>query len=83
MIAIRKNKVKKNGNSVTIELPDNFPGEEVDAILWPSNEEAAVSDSMSEADLKKWREDLIKFYSGYSINLKEHPLNREELYDRP
>jgi len=82
MISIRKNRIRKKGNSVTVELPENFPGEEVDVIVMPSDE-SANNKQLSEAEVTEWRNDLIRYCEQFSIDLSKHPFNRDELYDRP
>ena len=58
MEAIRKEKVKRIGSKITVELPDEFKAEEVDVIILPSK-----GDSLSiekPIDVVEWRKDLIK-----------------------
>jgi hypothetical protein len=44
MEALQIKRVKRNGRQLTADLPDNFIAEEVDIILWPSNEEVALTE---------------------------------------
>jgi ribosomal protein S17E len=39
MEAIRRQKVKRTGRQVTVELPDDFKAEEMEVIILPSTEE--------------------------------------------
>lgn len=56
MEAIKKTRIKRSGNQLIVTLPDTFKAEEVDILIWPSNEEVpAPAKSLSE-DLLQWPE---------------------------
>ncbi len=81
MEAIRKEKVKRIGSKITVELPDEFKAEEVDVIILPSK-----GDSLSiekPIDVVEWRKDLIKEFSQFNVDLSNLKYTRDELYDRP
>lgn len=82
MQAIRKEKVKRIGRQITIELPDDFKAEEVDLIIWPSTDEPEEI-ARDPIKLDKWREELKQFYSTFNVDLSNFKFNRDELYDRP
>ncbi len=54
MEAIKKTRVKRNGNKITLTLPDSFTAEEVDVLIWPSND-------TTETPVKRMREDLLNW----------------------
>ncbi|HRJ30824.1 MAG TPA: hypothetical protein PLV21_15340 [Cyclobacteriaceae bacterium] len=78
MEAIRRKKVKRIGKKIIIELPDSFKANEVDLIIWPSQEEKTEN----KVDTKLWKKNLTKFYADFNINVSKFKFNREELYDR-
>ena len=82
MQAIRKEKVKRIGRQITVELPDDFKAEEVDLIIWPSTDEREEI-ARDPVKLDKWREELKQFYSTFNVDLSNFKFNRDELYDRP
>lgn len=55
MEAIKKTRIKRSGNQLIVTLPDSFTAEEVDVLIWPSNEDVAPSKNVSE-DLLQWPE---------------------------
>jgi hypothetical protein len=79
MEAIRK-KVKRMGQQVTIDLPDDFKAEEMDVIILPSNEEENKTESIN---LVEWRKSLVEEFSKFNVDLSNFKFNRDELYDRP
>lgn len=81
MEAVRKKRIKRTGQQITIDLPKEFKAEEVDVIILPSSEDDEKK--MSEAELAEWRKDLIEFYSKFNVDLSNFKFNRDELYDRP
>ena len=81
MEAIRRQKVKRTGRQVTVELPDDFKAEEMEVIILPSTEEEEKK--LSAIDLKEWRRSLIEEFSKFNVNLTNFKFNRDELYDRP
>jgi hypothetical protein len=54
MEAIKQNRVKRDGNKITLILPDSFSAEEVDVLIWPSNEEAERNYKNISSDLLSW-----------------------------
>ena len=54
MEAIKRTKVKREGNKITLILPDNFDAEEVDVLIWPSNEEIVADNTNLSAQLLTW-----------------------------
>jgi hypothetical protein len=81
MEAIRREKVKRTGRQVTVELPDDFKAEEMEVIILPSTEEEEKK--LSAIDLKEWRRSLIEEFSKFNVDLTNFKFNRDELYDRP
>lgn len=80
MEAIRKRKIRRKGQQVIIDLPDDFKAEEVDAIIWPSEGE---NENNKKVELAKWKKDMEEFYSKFNVDLSNFKFNRDELYDRP
>lgn len=75
-------KIKRNGrNKITIELPKDFIGENLEIII-KSDIENLTSESESEKDNEKLRSELREFYSEYKVDLSKFKFNRDELYDR-
>jgi len=56
MEAIKKSRIKLKGKELVLTLPDSFTAEEVDVLIWPSNEESAELNKNISADLLKWPE---------------------------
>ncbi len=56
MEAIKKTRVKRVGNKITLILPDTFSAEEVDVLIWPSNEETIPGDKNISSSLLDWPE---------------------------
>lgn len=81
MEAIRRQKVRRTGRQVTVELPDDFKAEEMEVIILPSTEEEEKK--LSAIDLKEWRRSLIEEFSKFNVDLTNFKFNRDELYDRP
>jgi hypothetical protein len=80
MEAIRRSKIKTHNHKIEVDLPKHFNAQEVELIIWPSENS---SDQQSEIDIEKWRKDIRDFYSNYNIDLSNFKFNRDELYDRP
>jgi hypothetical protein len=80
MEAIRKSNVKRTGRQIIIDLPDDFKAEEVDMILWPSENK---SNDKKEIDLEAWRAQLKADFSKFNVDLSNLKYTRDELYDRP
>lgn len=80
MEAIRKTKVKRTGRQIIIDLPDDFKAEEVDMILWPSENE---SEDKKEIDIEAGRAQLKADFSKFNVDLSNLKYTRDELYDRP
>jgi hypothetical protein len=80
MEAIRKKRIKRTGKQVIVDLPEDFKAEEVDLILWASQEESETGQKDKSLDV--WRADLKKYYSQFNVNLSNFKFNRDELYDR-
>ncbi len=56
MEAIKQSRVKRDGNKITLILPDTFSAEEVDVLIWPSNEETEPNDKNISSELLGWPE---------------------------
>jgi hypothetical protein len=81
MEAIRKKKIKREGRKVVIELPEDFTAEEVEVIVWPSENES--KSELSDEELNAWKKQMSEFYSKFNVDLSGFKFNRDELYDRP
>lgn len=80
MEAIRKKKVKRIGKQIIVDLPEDFKAEEVDLILWASQEETETN--QKDKSIDTWRTDLKAYYSKFNVNLSDFKFNRDDLYDR-
>ena len=56
MEAIKQSHIKRNGNELVLILPDSFKAEEVDVLIWPSNDVPSDLNKSMSADLLKWPE---------------------------
>lgn len=56
MEAIKKTRIKRSGNEILVTLPDSFKAEEVDVLIWPSDEESTNVVKNLSADLLAWPE---------------------------
>jgi hypothetical protein len=56
MEAIKKARIKRSGNKLIVTLPDSFVAEEVDVLIWPSNEEQGPTQNSLSDDLLQWAE---------------------------
>ena len=56
MEAIKKTRIKRTGNQLLVTLPDTFKAEEVDVLIWASNEEATTPATNISEDLLLWSE---------------------------
>jgi hypothetical protein len=56
MEAVKKTRVKRSGNQLILTLPDTFTAEEVDVLIWPSNEDTGAAPKNLSADLLQWPE---------------------------
>ena len=56
MEAIKKTRIKRSGNELILTLPESFTAEEVDVLIWPSNEGTAAPVNNVSADLLQWPE---------------------------
>lgn len=75
-------KIKRNGrNKITIELPDDFKGEDLEIIIKPDLEKIGT-EAESFKDDEKLRSELREFYSNFKVDLSKFKFNRDELYDR-
>ncbi len=54
MEAIKKTRIKRTGNQLILTLPDTFEAEEVDVLIWASNEEASLPPTNLSQDLLQW-----------------------------
>ena len=81
MEAVRKKRIKRVGQQITIDLPKEFKAEEVDVIILPSREDEEKE--LSENELAEWRRSLIEEFSKFNVDLSNFKFNRDELYDRP
>ena len=73
MEAIKRTRIKRNGNLLTVTLPDTFKAEEVDILIWPSAEEAFSCAKNVSEDLLQWPEMTDEELS--LINEKRQHLN--------
>jgi hypothetical protein len=81
MEAIRKKKIKRTGKQLIIDLPEDFKAEEVDVIVWRSQDEE-LQPAENSKSLESWKLDLKKYYSNFNVDLSNFKFNRDELYDR-
>jgi hypothetical protein len=81
MEAIRKKNIKRTGKQLIIDLPEDFKAEEVDVIVWPSQDEE-LQPAENSKSLESWKLDLKKYYSNFNVDLSNFKFNRDELYDR-
>ena len=56
MEAIKKTRLKRSGNQLLVTLPDTFKAEEVDVLIWASNEEVSPPATNISEDLLLWPE---------------------------
>ncbi len=54
MEAIKKTHIKCTGNQLTLTLPETFKAEEVDVLIWASNEETPRPATNRSEDLFLW-----------------------------
>ena len=73
MEAIKQTRIKRSGNQLTVTLPDTFKAEEVDVLIWASNEEAPQPATNISEDLLLWSEMTDEEFS--LINEKRKHLN--------
>ena len=73
MEAIKQTRIKRSGNQLTVTLPDTFKAEEVDVLIWASNEEAPKPATNLSEDLLLWSEMTDEELS--LINEKRQHLN--------
>ena len=73
MEAIKKTRIKRTGNQLLVTLPDTFKAEEVDVLIWASNEEASPPATNISEDLLLWPEMTDEELS--LINEKRQHLN--------
>jgi len=75
-------KIKRNGrNKITIELPDDFKGENLEIII-KSDLEKILPETENQTADENLRSGLRKFYSDFKIDLSKFKFNRDELYDK-
>ncbi len=74
-------KIKRNGrNKITIELPDDFEGEDLEVIIKPDLEKI-IPEAENEKDDEKLRSELREFYSNFKVDLSNFKFNRDELHE--
>lgn len=73
MEAIKRTRIKRNGNELIVTLPDTFKAEEVDILIWPSAEEGYSATKNVSEDLLQWPEMTDEELS--LINEKRQHLN--------
>ena len=56
MEAIKQTRIKRTGKELILVLPDNFTADEVDILIWPSNEGIEISEKKISDDLLQWPE---------------------------
>jgi hypothetical protein len=56
MEAIKQSRIKRKGKELVLILPDSFTAEEVDVLIWPSNEGFENVNKDLSAELLKWPE---------------------------
>ncbi|MEO8210726.1 MAG: hypothetical protein ABI840_09190 [bacterium] len=79
MEAIRR-KIKRNGNKITIELPEDFKAENIELIILPDDNENSEHEKIE--SVEEFRKNLLEFYSKFNVDLSNYKFNRDELYDR-
>ena len=73
MEAIKQTRIKRSGNQLLVTLPDTFKAEEVDVLIWASNEEVSPPATNISEDLLLWPEMTDEELS--LINEKRQHLN--------
>ena len=73
MEAIKKTRIKRSGNQLLVTLPDTFKAEEVDVLIWASNEEATIPQTNLSEELLLWSDMTDEELS--FINEKRQHLN--------
>ncbi len=56
MEAIKQTRIKRTGKELILVLPDNFTADEVDILIWPSNEGIEICEKKISDDLLQWPE---------------------------
>ena len=73
-------KIKRNSsNKITIELPYDFKGENLEITIKSDLEKIMPE---TESDDENLRSELRKFYSDFKVDLSKFKFNRDVLYDR-
>ncbi|MDQ3019663.1 MAG: hypothetical protein M3R36_03705 [Bacteroidota bacterium] len=80
MEAIRK-KIKRNGNKITFDLPEDFKAENIELIILPDDNEEKSSQK-SEKKKKSLSEEALEFYGKYKVDMSNYKFDRDELHDR-
>ena len=70
MEAVKKTRIKRNGNQLILTLPDTFKAEEVDVLIWPSGEESSQTAKTISDDLLQWPEMTDEEFSRISEKRK-------------
>jgi hypothetical protein len=78
MEAIRQ-KIKRNGNKITIELPEDFKAENIELIILSDEKEEVISNKKKKKSLSK---EALEFYGKYKVDMKNYKFDRDELHDR-
>ncbi len=80
MNAIRKT-VKIEGNSLKVDLPDEFKDQEVDIEVTLHKVEKE-SISKEDKDLQEYHQSIRDHYKDIRVDLSNYKFNRDELYER-
>ena len=78
MNAIRKI-MKRDGNRLDVELPEDFKAESVELIILPIDEQQVIENAQTD---EQFRIEMMEFYSKYNADLSNYKFNRDDVYDR-
>lgn len=78
MEAIRK-KIKRNGNKITIELPEDFKAENIELIILSDEKEEVT---LNKDKKKSLSEEALEFYTNFKADMSNYKFDRDELHDR-
>ena len=59
MEAIRKSRIRRKGNEIVVQLPDSFTANEVDVIVWASDN--AIDENKETANINSFSEYLLNW----------------------
>ena len=59
MEAVRKSRIRRRGNEIVVQLPDSFTANEVDVIVWASDN--AIDENKETANINSFSEYLLNW----------------------